>query len=142
MTEKEIKKWLLRGREAKKYIEILQECATEAFDEATRATRKPQDIKVQTSKVNVSENKNIDYADSKAAVEAEIERLHEVQREINEAIKTLKNDRQRTVLTCYYILCKTWEEIADRLEIDLRSVYRIRDRAVTELAATQYFKIA
>lgn len=134
MTEKEIKKWLLRGREAQKYIEILEIYSSEAFDEACRITGAPKEINVQTSRVNSSEIKNIKYADSRRAVEIELKKLKKIRREIMDVVQTLKNDRQRTVLICYYILCKSWEEVAESLGLDMRSIYRIRDRAVSELA--------
>ncbi len=62
-----------------------------------------------------------------------IDRLLNISREIAEVISKLDNAVYRTMLTARYINFKTWEEIAEDMEMDLRWIYRLRKKAVDEV---------
>ena len=62
-----------------------------------------------------------------------IDELLNISKEITEAISKLENPVYRTIFTARYINFKTWETIAEEMELDLRWVYRLNQRAIEEL---------
>ena len=53
--------------------------------------------------------------------------------EITNAVSRLEKPLYRAIFTARYINFKTWEEIAEELELDLRWVYRLNQRALGEM---------
>ena len=62
-----------------------------------------------------------------------IDELLNISKEITEAISKIGNPVYRTIFTARYINFKTWETIAEEMELDLRWVYRLNQRAIEEL---------
>ena len=62
-----------------------------------------------------------------------IDRLLNISREITEVIAKLDSAVHRTMLTARYINFKTWEEIAEDMEMDLRWIYRMRKKAIAHV---------
>lgn len=56
-------------------------------------------------------------------------RLVEEQREVEEYIQGLGTDTQ-SIMRCYYMDGLTWDEVAIRLHYSVRTLFRIRDRAI------------
>lgn len=63
----------------------------------------------------------------------QIDKLLLISREIAQAVSKVDNPLYRTILTARYINFKTWEEIADDLEFNLRWIYRLRKRIMAEV---------
>ena len=72
-------------------------------------------------------------ADAEARVNREIVELCRIKADIAEAIDGVQIIRQRRVLEMRYRNYMTWERIADDMECDLRTVYRIHGRALTHV---------
>lgn len=68
--------------------------------------------------------------DMQAVINAEIDRLVDLKEEARTKINQLKDTRYVSLLTDYYINCKTWEQVAEDMEYDLRWVYRLHGRAL------------
>ena len=47
-----------------------------------------------------------------------------------DAIDAVEEDRLREVLELYYIDCFTWEQVAERMELDPRWVFRLHGKAL------------
>ena len=68
--------------------------------------------------------------DMQAVINAEIDRLVDLKEEARTKINQLKDTRYVSLLTDYYINCKTWEQVAEDMRYDLRWVYRLHGRAL------------
>ena len=68
--------------------------------------------------------------DMQAVINAEIDRLVDLKEEARTKINQLKDTRYVSLLTDYYINCKTWEQVADDMGYDKRWVYRLHGRAL------------
>ena len=64
---------------------------------------------------------------------AEIVELCRIKREVNAAIDAVEPTRLREVLALRYRNYLTWEEIAERMALDLRWVYRLHGEALTRI---------
>ncbi|ADI00499.1 DUF1492 domain-containing protein [Salisediminibacterium selenitireducens] len=63
----------------------------------------------------------------------DIDRLIEVKRDILSAIKTLDSLTDQLLLEMRYLDNRNWEEVAEVLCCDIRTVYRMHGRALREL---------
>lgn len=63
-------------------------------------------------------------------IKAEIDKLLALKIEIRNVICSIKNDEERLILKYRYISFYTWENIADELNLSLRTVHRIHSDAL------------
>ena len=63
-------------------------------------------------------------------IKAEIDELLALKIEIRNVICSIKNDEERLILKYRYISFYTWENIADELNLSLRTVHRIHSDAL------------
>lgn len=54
--------------------------------------------------------------------------------EIRGVISCVEDLRLRTLLELRYTACMTWEDVAERMGYDVRSVYRLRNAAIEKVA--------
>ena len=127
MTKKE---WLSRGRKLNYEINQLLIAKQEALELACGGAVDTSEERVQTSKENRTERKFIVYAEYDSIINKRIDELIECKNEIIRAINSVENPTYRALLIAYYINCKTWEQVADDLNYDLRWVYRLHGRAL------------
>ena len=66
-------------------------------------------------------------------INADSDALIDLKRDIQDAIFRMKNDQYRTLLEYRYLCGNTWEQIAEKMRIDLRWVYRMHGRALQEI---------
>ena len=64
----------------------------------------------------------------------EIDELSKVKSEIEETIAAVSDERLRLILTARYINCNRWEQIAVIQNIELRWLYRLHGRALSEVS--------
>lgn len=80
------------------------------------------------------ENDVIKYINKwEAMVNETIAKRQELMTLRRQALNTMQyivSDKQRDLLNLRYIQCKDWETIADKLEIEVNSAYRLHKRAV------------
>ncbi|MCM1336006.1 MAG: hypothetical protein NC237_13280 [Eubacterium sp.] len=63
----------------------------------------------------------------------EIDRLVDLRKEIEAAIEGVRDERERVILTERYVNGKKWSEIAERLNVEIRWVFRIHKRALSKI---------
>ena len=63
-------------------------------------------------------------------IRAEQNRLKEQSLKIQQQIEALKDERYRSILFSRYVLCKTWEKVAEDVPCDVRHVYRLHGDAL------------
>lgn len=66
-------------------------------------------------------------------VTEDIDRLVDMKSGIRGAIERVENDKYRMLLEYRYLCGNTWEQIAEKMRIDLRWVYRMHGRALQEI---------
>ena len=78
-----------------------------------------------------------DLSDYAVAVESvQIELLHvrikyfDAYLEISNAVEQMDDDREKDLLRLRYLLCLTWEGVADRMEYGVRQVHKIHKKAL------------
>ena len=68
--------------------------------------------------------------DMQVEIRREICELVQIKKEARNKINQLPDIRYIDILTDYYINCKTWEQVAEDMNLDLRWVYRLHGRAL------------
>ena len=69
-----------------------------------------------------------------AEINAEIDRYTELKVKAREMISQLPNDRHRAILTEYYLNHKTWEQVAEYMNISNRHAKRLHGWALQEFS--------
>lgn len=67
-------------------------------------------------------------------INAEIDELIGVKAEIEHTISAVADERLRLILIARYINCNRWEQIAVMQNIELRWLYRLHGRALSEVS--------
>ena len=67
-------------------------------------------------------------------INADIDRLVDLKREIVTVIKRVANPEYQTLLELRYLCFKSWEHIAVQMNYDVRTIYRIHDRAISAIS--------
>lgn len=65
-----------------------------------------------------------------AEINADIDTLVDLKREIVSVIKAVENPEFQTLLELRYLCFRSWEEIAVAMKYTVRTIYRIHDQAV------------
>jgi len=98
---------------------------------ATKATATLSDTPASGSRNVHSMSDIIDkMIDLEAEINADIDRLVDLKREIVMVIKWVENPEYQTLLELRHLCFKSWEEIAVTMHYDIRTIYRIHDRAL------------
>jgi DNA-directed RNA polymerase specialized sigma subunit len=66
-------------------------------------------------------------------INADIDRLVSLKKEIIRAIKSVNNPEQQTLLELRYLCFRTWEEISVEMDYSIQQIYRIRDKALGKI---------
>lgn len=130
MTIKEIKEWLSRAKKADAEINALIAERDRALISATNVVPFVQCDKVQTSHVNSSENKFVNYAAYSELIDKCIDGLYEIKKEILENINKIDDSTVRTLLILRYLNFETWERIACKMNYSYKQVCRLHSKAL------------
>lgn len=133
MTEEDVKRWLNRAKSIDEEINELRLERERAFDMATNAVQHMSNDRVQTSKGNNSEELYIAYAEFEGLINKRITELYRAKKEIFDTVNGMENGIYRRLLTMRYISLMTWEQIAEKMRYDIRWVYRLHKKALSEL---------
>ncbi len=124
MNEKEIKQWLSRAYKIEQQIQSKTEQIEVWKSLANKMTS-------NLSLINGGSGDNCrmeTYCNKIADAQAEIARqqieLINVRREIEDTINKVKNVTSRLLLEQRYLLCKSWEEIAEFMELSVEYIKR------------------
>lgn len=71
--------------------------------------------------------------DLQAEINADIDKLVDLKRDIVSAIKSVDDIELQTLLEKRYLCFKTWEQIAVEMGYTLRYVYKLRDKALKKV---------
>lgn len=139
MKENELKEWFRQVRKERYEIEHLKELIKSA-----EMGLLPSGIRYDRDKVQTSPSDTMSTVLSKAMdMENELKKslanLQERHIEVEKLIQTLKNSDEREVLRYYYLDTingrpLTWEQVAIRVNFQVRQVHRIHERAMAALA--------
>ena len=130
MTTKE---WLRRARDLNKLINAKLADRDRAFELACQCTAVLSEDKVQTSHGNASEERIAKYVEYTEEIDDLIDELLRIKQEINKAIGTVEDYRFQTLLTEYYINCKTWEQVAVDMNYSYMQVCRLHGKALQKI---------
>jgi len=67
-------------------------------------------------------------------INADIDKLIDLKREIQDAVFHMKNDQYRTLLEYRYLCGNTWEQIAEKMDKGVRWIYELHSRALQEIS--------
>ena len=112
-SDETTKEWLNNARKLSDEVEQLKYAKEKAYNDACRTSIGYGDERVQTSKINSSEQKFTIYAEYSSLLSQKIEELEKYQTRVLMAIYLIDNVVLRTLLIARYINCKTWEQIAE-----------------------------
>lgn len=121
------RQWLGRARHIDREIDALMATHDETLARLTKVTQSYSADPVSGSR---DPHKFDKLAELNETINAKIDMLVDVKREITEAIYQLDDGRQRAILLEYYIAGKTWEEVAANLHFSWRSLMYTRKRAL------------
>ena len=100
---------------------------------ATKATSTLSDVAPSgTRNVHRMEDIVIKIIDLEEEINADIDNLVDLKREIMRVIKALPNPEYQTLLELRYLCFKSWEQIAVMLGYDLRYTHKLHNRALEE----------
>lgn len=71
--------------------------------------------------------------DLEADINADIDKLIDLKRDIGEKVKSVQQPDSRTVLELRYLCFKKWEQIAVDMSFSMQRVYQIHEKAIAEL---------
>ena len=72
-------------------------------------------------------------ADMQAEINADIDHLVDLKKEIMQVIKAVQNPEYQTLLELRYLCFRSWEYVAEELGYNVRHVYRLHDEAVEQI---------
>lgn len=131
MTAKE---WLGRIRFTEERIKALDAERQRIFEMLTNATGAAAENKVQKTSGNTVNELMTLYAEYSGQIDAQIAGLLADEKEIREAISMVENTTLQTLLIQRYLELKTWERIAEDLELsDYWVRTRLHSRALYEI---------
>ena len=100
---------------------------------AAKATSTLSDVAPSgTRNIHRMEDIIIKIIDFENEINADIDRLVDLKREIMRVIKALPNPEYQTLLELRYLCFKSWEQIAVMLGYDLRYTHKLHNRALEE----------
>jgi len=113
----------IKLRQASRLREIAEKATSVTGKEKVKGTRRKSPMEDAVVKVIDLENE----------INDDIDRLIDLKRGITDAIKKLKIPAHQMVLEMRYLEYKSWEEIAEVMNFDVRWVYRLHKRALKEV---------
>lgn len=133
------KGWLLRYRANKSKCAALERAIRQAFESATNTTVALKEICVQTSGGGeMMANAVVSAMDATAMLEEQRQECQRIMAEIMDAIKSVPDEIQQTVLIEKYVNGRTLQQIQDDIHYEKRNTIIIHGRALWEV--WQYMK--
>lgn len=103
---------------------------------ATKATSTLSDTPPSgTRNVHSMEGIIVKMVELENEINADIDVLIDLKKEIMSCIKSINNPEQQTLLELRYLCFKTWEQIAVDMGYSLQHIFRIHDKALKEINA-------
>lgn len=134
MTNQEKKAWLLQYRRLDERIDRLEKEKARWIERATKMSASSDGMPRGSGVSDTVGQAVAKIADLQAEINREIDRLVDLRREIEAAIRTVPDDTMRDLLRYRYIDAMTFEEVAVRMHYNYRWITRLHGRALSELA--------
>lgn len=117
--------WYIDGeiKALKREMENAKECALSVGESSFS-------VKVQTSKKGGKEDAIVRFLDYSSALKDKIEELFKVKMQVFKVIERIENSNYRRLLTLRYLSLFTWEKVSEEMELDLRHIYRVHNKAL------------
>ena len=101
---------------------------------ATKATTTLIDVpSSSTRNEHPTESIIVKIVDLEKEINADIDKLVDLKREIVKVIRTIKNAEYQTLLELRYLCFKKWEQIAVDMGFSLQHIFRIHDKALKHI---------
>ena len=102
-------------------------------DMATKTTSvMSDDVVSHTRNVHSMQDVIAKIIDMQAEINADIDQLVDLKREIMQVVKAVQNPEHQTLLELRYLCFKSWEDVAEELGYNVRHIYRLHDEAVEQ----------
>ena len=102
-------------------------------DLATKATATISDMPGGSRNVYKMQDIIGKIIDLENEINADIDQLVDLKREMVSAIKAVEDPEYQTLLELRYLCFKTWEQIAVEMNYSIQHIYRLRDKALTQI---------
>jgi DNA-directed RNA polymerase specialized sigma subunit len=103
-------------------------------DMATKTTSiMSDDVVSRTRNVHSMQDVIAKIIDMQAEVNADIDRLVDLKRDIMQVVKAVDNPELQTLLELRYLCFKSWEYVAEQMGYNVRHIYRLHDEAVEQI---------
>lgn len=133
MTNQEKKAWLLQYRSLDRQINRLEKEKNEWIERATKMSA-PSDGMPHGSGVSDTVGFAVfKSADLATEIDREIDKLADLRRDIEAAIRTVDGRVLRELLEYRYLDCMRWEEVAEAMSRDIRWIFRLHGKALSKL---------
>jgi len=134
--KRSVRQWLGRARGINREIEALLNTKKETRDQLLRITQNYSADGAQSTK---DPHKYDRLAELESLIDQKVDELLVMKAEITNAISSVEDGRQRTVLLSYYVRCKTQEEIAVEEKYSYRTVKRLLREGISEIEKLALF---
>ena len=125
------KEYLSQVRFIDSMVDSKLEQLTRLKETATKATETISDMpRSDSPDLQSMESTVVKMIDMEREIDAEVDRLVDLKREIRDVIQKIHTPRYRALLEMRYLSFMTWEEIAEAIELDVSNVYRARRGAL------------
>ena len=111
------KDWLSRANGLEAEIKEMQETYQKALETACNTVSVPKEVCVQESNKNGTERKMVAVAVYSDMISKKISEKYKIMAEITDAIEAVGDARLKTLLYARYINNKTWEQVAESLDM-------------------------
>ena len=131
MTAKEyLQQIYIISKKVKRLQQLAEQLRSEAYSVNSPMGSMSPD-KVQTSFTGDKMDRMIVRMDNTDRhIRREQKRLKEQSLKIQQQIEAVGDERYRSILFARYVLCKTWEKVAEDVPCDVRHVYRLHGDAL------------
>lgn len=109
------------------------EQVTSLRDLTTKATATMSDMPGGSRNVYKMQDIIGKIIDLENEINADIDQLVDLKREMVSAIKAVEDPEYQTLLELRYLCFKTWEQIAVEMNYSIQHIYRLRDKALTQI---------
>ena len=91
------------------------------------------DVVSHTRNVHSMQDVIAKIIDMQTEINADIDHLVDLKREIMQVVKAVQNPEHQTLLELRYLCFKSWEDVAQELGYNVRHIYRLHDEAVEQI---------
>jgi len=134
MTEIEVKKWLSRAYRIEQQIQSKTEQIEVWKSLANKMTSNLSLINSGSGDNSRMETYCIKIADAQAEITRQQIELINVRKEIEDTINKVQNVTSRLLLEQRYLLCKSWEDIAEFMELSVEYIKRkLHSQAIKDI---------